>query len=165
MEPVTTYYTDRPIVDANVAFEIIQSGLAEGVDVDTPCNYFGLEYYHKVGAEAVYTEDPTILVSFTNFPYYNGNREGDNQFLSLAGFGNFAPGNVVLCPSGSFATIYRDSFCFAGGFGDGQEVCTNKSISYMVKFPDPDTVIVGKSQNELLLELVEQTGISNFGFC
>jgi hypothetical protein len=38
---------------------------------------------------------------------------------------------------------------------------------FMVKFPDPDTVIVGKTHSELVVELVEQTGknLDEYNFC
>ena len=117
----------------------------------TPCNYFGKEYYQQVQAPEIAFRQSDVLVALTTFPGYMGAMEGDNQFLSFAG--PSGSGNVQVCPSGKSAKIYRDAFCFDV---DGDVVCDSKNFMFMVKFPNPNTVIVGKTHSELVDELVEE---------
>ena len=156
MEPLTTYYSDdRTTNNANVAFELNSAS-------DTLCNYFGNEYFQFVEDPLPFQES-FQLVALTGFPGYLGAKEGDSQFLSLAGaFPDFyAPANVEVCPGGQTATIYRDAFCFVQ---NGENVCDSKNVVHMAKFPDPETEIVGKTYAQLVKELEEQTD-DDLQFC
>ncbi|GMH72915.1 hypothetical protein TrRE_jg9267 [Triparma retinervis] len=148
LDPLTTYYNDdTPTAHVSVVFRFAQS------DSNTPCNYFGQEYFVNV-------DDTTpeiafqhyVAVALTNFPGYMGAMEGDKQFLSLAGQGDaYAPGNVQVCKCGNTAKIFRDAKCF------GDNTCDSKNVMYMVRFPEP-VEIVGHTHSELVKELIEQTG-------
>ena len=157
MDPLTTYYDDGDTANVDVVFEF---NMAQS---DTPCNYFGTEYFHPVDPEIEFAE-PGLQVALTTFPGYRGAREGDNQFVSFAGGGaqNSAPGSAEFCPCGKSAKLYRDALCL-----DDFGICFSKNVMFMVKFPDPDTVIVGKTHSELVVELVEQTGknLDEYNFC
>ena len=155
LNPLTTFLNDDSTSNVYTVFEFNMA------QPDTPCNYFGEEYYQQVrDPEIAFTKQKTP-VALTTFPGYMGAREGDNQFLSFAGVRTSAPGSAEFCPCGNSAKLYRDAFCIDG------DVCISKNVMFMVKFPDPDTVIVGKTHSELVVELVEQTGknLDEYNFC
>ena len=83
-----------------------------------------------------------------------GAKEGDNQFLSLAGANSelYAPGNVQVGRDGKTALVYRDAKCFG-------DTCDSKSVMRMVRFPEHlGLAILGKKHSELYVSLEEQTG-------
>ena len=152
LEPLTTYYSNGVVDNEYVAFEF------DMAQPNTPCNYFGEEYYHRVQNPQIQFQQ-FLKVALTAFPGYLGAKEGDNQFLSFVGASQFsAPGNVEVCPGGQTAKIYRDDTCLDG-------YCTSKSVMRMAKFPDPNTQIVGKTHSQLVKELEEQTGTNIFDSC
>ncbi|GMI35852.1 hypothetical protein TrRE_jg10963 [Triparma retinervis] len=146
LNPLTTYLNDDSTSNVYTVFEFNKA------KPDTPCNYFGQEYFQQV-------QDPqrefeqSDSVALTTFPGYMGAREGDNQFLSLDGAGDgFAPGSAEFCQSGKSAKIYREAVCYDG------TSCSSKNVMFMVKFPNPNTEIVGKTHSQLADELLLQTG-------
>ena len=153
LEPLTTYYSNSELyANAYVAFEF------DMAQPNTPCNYFGEEYYHRVQDPQIQFEQ-FVEVALTSFPGYLGAKEGDNQFLSFASVGKgAAPGSVEVCPGGQTAKIYRDPVCLDG-------YCTSKSVMRMAKFPERNTQIVGKTHSQLVKELEEQTGTNIFDSC
>ena len=152
MEAYTTYYSDDRRVDAYIAFEF------DMAQPNTLCNYFGEEYLNKVEEPELQFQQ-SVPVALTSFPGYLGAKEGDNQFLSFQPAGeNSAPGSAEVCPGGQTAKIYRDAFCV-------DDYCTSKTVMRMAKFPDPGTVIVGKTHSQLVDELLEQTGTNIFDSC
>ncbi|GMI48899.1 hypothetical protein TrCOL_g5543 [Triparma columacea] len=157
LDSLTTYQNNGFVANAYVAFDLILAS-------DTLCNYFGREYYHDVEDPQIkFEEEPNKLVALTSFPGYLGAKEGDNQFLSFASDGKgAAPGSVEVYPGGNTATIYRDAIC--GFFAPGSQGndCTSKSVMRMAKFPDQDTVIIGKTHSQLVDELEVQTGTNIF---
>ena len=146
MEPLTTYFSNNATAHVQVVFEFNKA------QSNTPCNYFGKEYGEYVASPQTPFQPEFEPVALTAFPGYLGAKEGDNQFLSLAGANSefYAPGSVEVCSGGQTARIYRDAKCFVS---DGQNICDSKNIMFMVKFSDPDTVIVGKTHSQLVAEL------------
>ena len=145
MDPLTTYYSDgRPTVQGNTVFSFSQA------EPDTSCNYFGEQYFVNIidGTREIPFLG-TIGLALTTFPGYLGAKEGDNQFLSLAGANSgYAPGNVQVCKNGNTAKIYRDALCV-------DDFCTSKNVMYMVRFPEP-VVIINKTYSQLQYELGTQ---------
>jgi hypothetical protein len=141
--PLTNYVSTQTIVDISIALDLKPA--------TTLCNYFGNFYLQ--GAEVPAFQPSAGSVALTAFPGYLGAKEGDNLFLSFAGTGN-APGSVEVCPGGQAAKVYRDAECFVV---DGENVCVSSSTLYMAKFPDNETQIVGKSWDQLIMEMGVQT--------
>jgi hypothetical protein len=152
LDPLTTYYSDdTPTAHVSVVFSFSKA------DSNTSCNYFGQEYYVDVDDENEKPFEKSIAVALTTFPGYMGAKEGDNQFLSLAGANSeYAPGNVQVGKDGKTALVFRDAKCFG-------DTCDSKSVMRMVRFPEPLEQILGKKYSELGAQLSvsleeEQTG-------
>jgi hypothetical protein len=150
LDPLTTYYSDdTPTAHVSVVFSFTQAE-----PNNTSCNYFGQEYYVDVDDENEKPFEKSIAVALTTFPGYMGAKEGDNQFLSLAGANSelYAPGNVQVGKDGKTALVFRDAKCFG-------DTCDSKSVMRMVRFPEPlGLAIPGKKHSDLYVSLEEQTG-------
>ena len=153
---MTNYYSNGEMAEVNIAIEF---NMAQS---NTLCNYFGKNYFQFAGTQLPF-EQEFESVALTAFPGYLGAKEGDNLFLSFVGASQFsAPGNVEVCPGGQTAKIYNDAFCFVSD--DGQNICDSKNVVHMAKFPDSETEIVGKTWEQLVKELEEQTD-DDLQFC
>jgi hypothetical protein len=154
LEPLTNYLSNGESANVNIAFELNMAS-------DTLCNYFGKDYFQFAGNELPF-EQEFESVALTAFPGYLGAKEGDNLFLSLVGASQFsAPANVEVCPGGQTAKIYTAAFCFAISLpppgSPPQNICDSKNVVHMAKFPNSETEIVGKTWEQLVRELAEQT--------